>query len=74
MAIEDWLRLASFTHWVKHNICTYQRGFLLLTASYGVSTQNPERWTDQPRDYLNSVNYKSIQAWFWITDFGLKKM
>jgi hypothetical protein len=42
MALEAWLRLASFTHWVKDNICTYQRVFLLLTASYGVSTQNPE--------------------------------
>ncbi len=27
------LRLTSFTRWVKHNICTYQRVFLLLTAN-----------------------------------------
>jgi hypothetical protein len=56
----------TFTHWVKHNICTYQRVFLLLTASYGVSTQNPEsRQGGKPLNPGNNVyilNPKNLRS------------
>ena len=38
------------THWVRPNICTYQRASHFLTASYGVF--NPEPWTLNRSTYV----------------------